>query len=307
MAFDRKSLVLPDKTVFDDRVIVTKGDVVIGDRSMLQFGIRTDGRIFVGEHVVIDGELDATKDVRVDIFSSIGGNIVSGGNVYLGEKVKVKGKLSLKGDLDVGDSVEIEQGFEAKGWINIRSPIPIIIYIFIYLTQLLRMGRSEEIERILDELEVNDGAMIPISETFLFIPNNSIMSTQKSRVDANLWIGKQCKILGNYTIKGNATADDHAKINGSIDATGDVVCGKHVTVHGNLSSTGETRIDEHTIIYGNVSAEKILLSKTATVQGTLFAANGISFVDKTEKQVTEKVKRFETNADIVDEVKSMLE
>ena len=149
MAFDRKTLVIPDKTRFEEQIISTAGDVVIGDRSLLQFSIDTDGRIFIGEHVITGGNLKATKDVRIDIFSSIGGDIQSGGNVYLGEKVKVKGKLSLNGDLDVGDSVEIESGFEAKGWINIRSPIQTVIYIFIYMLQLLKMGHSEEIELLL--------------------------------------------------------------------------------------------------------------------------------------------------------------
>ena len=109
MVFDRKTLLIPDKTKFDECVLVTKGDVVIGDRCLIRFGLKTDGRIFIGEHVIIDGDLDATNDIRIDIFSSIGGAVKSGGNVYLGEKVKVKGKLSLKGDLDVGDSVEIDR------------------------------------------------------------------------------------------------------------------------------------------------------------------------------------------------------
>jgi len=173
MAFDRKTLVIPDRTRFEEQTILAKGDVVIGDRSLLQFSINTDGRIFIGEHVITGGNLNATNDVRIDIFSNIGGDIQSGGNVYLGEKVKVKGKLSLKGDLDVGDSVEIESGFEAKGWINIRSPIPTVIYIFIYLLQLLKMGHSEEIERLLEELEQNDGKTIPIylsqNHFFLFL------------------------------------------------------------------------------------------------------------------------------------------
>ena len=186
MAFDRKTLVIPDNTKFEEKTIVTKGDVVIGDRCLIQFGIKTDGRIFVGEHVIIDGGLDSTKDIRVDIFSSIGGDVKCGGNVYFGEKVKIKGKLSLDGDLDVGDSVEIDKGFEAKGWINIRSPIPVVIYVFIYLLQLLKMGHSEEIDRILEEIEENEGDTIPISETFLFIPNNSIIGVQKSKVDYNL-------------------------------------------------------------------------------------------------------------------------
>jgi hypothetical protein len=47
------------------------------------------------------------------------------------------------------------------------------------------MGHSEEIERILSEIEENDGDTIPISETFLFIPNNSIIGVQKSKIDYN--------------------------------------------------------------------------------------------------------------------------
>jgi predicted acyltransferase (DUF342 family) len=257
--------------------------------------------------VITSGDLNATNDVRIDIFSNIDGDIRSGGNVYLGEKVKVKGKLSLNGDLDVGDSVEIENGFEAKGWINIRSPIPTIIYIFIYLLQLLKMGHSEEIERLLEELEQNDGKTIPISESFLFIPNNSIIGCSKSQVDYNIHIGKECKILGNYNITGNIYVDDVTDVFGSLKATEDIFCGKHVKIHGSIDSNGVVNISEKTHIYGNVSAEKIFISKTATVQGTLLAKKGISFVDSSQSNTTEKVKRFENNADVVDEVKEMLE
>ena len=62
MTFDRKSLVIPDKTRFEEKTIVTKGDVVIGDRCLIQYGIKTDGRIFVGEHVIIDGDIESTGD-----------------------------------------------------------------------------------------------------------------------------------------------------------------------------------------------------------------------------------------------------
>ncbi|RLI66449.1 MAG: hypothetical protein DRO67_01060 [Candidatus Asgardarchaeum californiense] len=307
MAFNRKTLMIPDETKFDEQTIITKGDVVIGDRSLVQFGIKTDGRIFVGEHVIIDGDLDATNDIRLDIFSDIGGNITSGGNAYLGEKVKVKGKLSLKGDLDVGDSVEIKEGFEAKGWINIRNPIPIVIYIFIYLTQLLKMGHSEEIERLLEELEENDGETIPISESFLFIPNNSIIATQKSRAECNLHVGKNCKILGNYHIKGNIYVDNESEIYGTLDATGDVFCGEKVKIYGNISAGGRVHIEKRSHIVGNVSGENISLSKVSSVGGTLLAKKGISFIDSSEKEITEKIKRFETDADITDDVKEMLE
>ena len=307
MTFDRKTLVIPDKTYFEEQVIITKGDVVIGDRSLLRFGVNTDGRIFVGEHAIIDGNLEATNDVRVDIFSTIGGDIKSGGNVYLGEKAKIKGTLSLKGDLDVGDSVEIEKGFEAKGWINIRNPVPVVIYIFVYLMQLLKMGRSEEIERILEELEQNEGGTIPISESFLFLPNNSIISVSNSKVEGSLQIGKECKLPGNYDIKGNISVDEKSEILGTLKATGNVFCGKKVKIHGNITSTGRVNITEQVEIFGNVSGEEIFLSKTASIQGTLLGKKGISFQDVLKEQATEKVKRFESDVDVVDEVKEMLE
>jgi len=307
MAFDRKTLVIPDKTYFEEQVIITKGDVVIGDRSLLRFGVNTDGRIFVGEHAIIDGNLEATNDVRVDIFSTIGGDIKSGGNVYLGEKAKIKGTLSLKGDLDVGDSVEIEKGFEAKGWINIRNPVPVVIYIFVYLMQLLKMGRSEEIERILEELEQNEGGTIPISESFLFLPNNSIISVSNSKVEGSLQIGKECKLLGNYDIKGNISVDEKSEIFGTLKATGNVYVGKKVKIHGNITSTGTVNITEQGEIFGNVSGEEIFLSKTASIQGTFLGKKGISFQDVLKEQVTEKVKRFESDVDVVNEVKEMLE
>jgi predicted acyltransferase (DUF342 family) len=307
MVFDRKTLVVPNNTKFEEKTIITNGDVVIGDRCLVQFGIKTNGRIFIGEHVIIDGDLEATEDIRVDIFSNIGGSIKSGGNVYFGEKVKVKGKLSLNGDLDVGDSVEIDQGFEAKGWINIRSPIPVVIYVFIYLMQMLKMGHSEEIERILSEIEENDGDMIPISEIFLFIPNNSIIGVQKSKIEHNVKIGKKTKILGNYEVKGNIFIEENTIFQGSLKATGDIFCDKKVKIHGNIDSTGNVKIDDETNIAGKISAEKIFLSKTSIVNGELFAKNGISFKSPSKIQAEEKIERFEKDTDIVDEVDSLLE
>jgi len=307
MTFDRKTLIIPDGTKFDERTIITKGDVVIADRCLLQFGIKTDGRIFVGEHVVIDGGLEATKDIRADIFSSIGGDVESGGNVYLGEKVNIKGALSLKGDLDVGDSVEIEKGFEAKGWINIRSPIPVVIYMFIYLMQLLKLGHSEEIDRILEEMEENEGDVIPISETFLFIPNNSIIGVQKSKVDFNLHVGKASRVLGNYDLKGNAFIDNSSIVHGTLNSGGDVFCGKKVTVQGNINAHGDVRVEDKTKVAGNVSAEKIYLSKTASINGTLVGKNGVSFMVPSKGKSEEKVNRFESDVDVVDEVDDMLE
>lgn len=173
--------------------------------------------------------------------------------------------------------------------------------------QLLKMGRSEEIERILEELEQNDGETIPISESFLFLPNNSIISISNSKVEGNLQIGKECKLLGNYDIKGNVSVGERTEILGSLKATGNVFVEKKVRIQGNILSTGTVNIAEQVSIIGNVTGEDILLSKTASIEGTLLGKKGISFQDASKDQATEKVKRFESNVDVVDEVKEMLE
>lgn len=307
MTFDRMTLIIPDNTKFDECNIITKGDVVIGNRCLLQFGIKTDGRIFIGEHVKIEGDLVANGDVRVDIFSSIAGNVRSEKNIYLGEKVNVKGKLSLKGDLDVGESVEISQGFEARGWINIRSPIPVVIYIFIYLLQLLKMGHSEEIEKILKELEKNSESKIAISEIFLFIPDNTTIGILKSKVDYNISLGKKSILRGNFDVKGNVTIESDSVVHGSISSIGDFYCGKNTVINGNIVSNNNVRIEEKSSIAGDISGKKIFLSKTASINGELFAKEGVSFISPSKIKMDEKVKRFETEANIIDEVKNILE
>ena len=49
------------------------------------------------------------------------------------------------------------------------------------------------------------------------------------------------------------------------------------------------------------------LSKTASIQGTILGKKGVSFIDSSKSNATEKIKRFENDADIVDEVKEILE
>ncbi len=300
MKFDRKTLIIPDETKFEEKNIFTNGDVIVSDRSLIRFGIKTNGRIFIGEHVIIDGDIDSSKDIRVDTFSHIGGNVTSGGNVFLGEKVKIDGKLSLKGDLDVSDSVNIKEGFEAKGWINIRSPIPMIIYIFIYLIQLLKMGHSEEIERLLNEIEENNGETIPISDIFFFIPDNSIIGIQKSRVDCNMQIGNRSVIIGNYDVKGNIIIKDDIIIFGSIKGTKNIFCEKNVSIHGNIDCNGEVKIDDRSIISGDIHGDKIYISKLAKINGVLNANNGVTFWSNIENNNEDKIRRFKSNFDKIE-------
>jgi len=307
MVFDRNTLVIPDNTIFGESSIETTGDIIIGDRCLVQFGLKTDGRIFVGEHAIIDGDLEATQDVRIDIFSLIRGKVISEGNVYLGEKVMVDGKLSVNGDLDVGDSVEIKEGFEAKGWINIRSPIPMIIYIFIYLTQLLKMGHSEEIERILQELEDHDEGSIPISEVFLFIPNGAIVGLKKIKTDGDVRIGTKSTILGNITGKGSILVSNDAMVTGSLHADGEIYIGKNIKLVGSLYAQKTIRIDENTEIEGDIQAQRIYLSKSARTNGTLFSEEGTTFIEPYDFQSDESMRRFEEDISFFEPMNDALE
>ena len=206
----------------------------------------------------------------------------------------------MDGDLDVGDSVKVKEGFEANGWINIRSPIPMVIYIFIYLTQLLKMGHSEEIERILEEMEENKGDTIPISEVFFFIPNNSMVGVQNSKIDGNIRVGKKCKIIGNYEVKGKVFIDDHSTIIGSIRASEDIFCGKKVSIKGKVESDGDVRVDEKSLIEGDLKGNSIHLAKSAVIKGTMFAKHGASFLTPYDYQAAEKVRRFEDDIEIIE-------
>jgi predicted acyltransferase (DUF342 family) len=307
MVFDRHTLVIPEHTKFDQKRIITTGDVIIGDRCLVQFGLQTDGRIFVGEHAIIDGDLEAAGDIRVDIFTRIRGSATSNGNIYLGEKVNIDGKLSVNGDLDVGDSVDIKEGFEAKGWINIRSPIPMVIYIFIYLTQLLKMGKSEEIERILEEMEEHQEGAIPISEIFLFIPNNAILGVQKTKTEGDIRVGKKSCIIGNIIGKGSILIGDDTNLQGSIKVNGEIYLGKNINVKGSITSDNTIRVDENSVIIGDVKAKKIYLSKTAKTQGTLFAEEGTTFIEPYDFQSEENLRRFEEDMEIIETIDNAVE
>lgn len=306
MPFDRKTLLIPEGTKFEERIIVTDGDIIISDNAGADFGFKTDRRIFVGERAEINGDISAKGDIYIDMFSRIKGDVSSEGNVFIGDGVTVGGKLSVKGDLDVGDNVKIEEGFEAKGWINIRSPIPLIIYIFLYLLQLLRIGKSEEIEKILTELEENNKP-IPISEKFLFVPNGVYLDVEKTKTSSKLLIGRRCRVVGNFDAAGLVNIGEESIIYGSISSKSDILVGKKVEIHGNLMTEGDIYLNEKVKVHGDIEGDRIYLPKSSHIDGKLFARRGAMFEKVDRGKIEEKLIRFNSGADIVDEISNVLE
>lgn len=300
MSFERDTLVLPAGTRFEEHIVTTQGDVVVGDFSDVEFGFETSDRIFVGEKAEA-GPLDAGDDVRIDLTSHVHGDVSSQGSVFLGERATIDGKLSVEGDLDVGDDVEIADGFEAKGWINIRSPIPVVVYMFIYLLQLMGQGRGEEVQRVLEELEEAQEERFHVSEVFLFIPKDSRLGLQESSIPGGLRTGRECRLLGNFQVDGHAEIGHGTELHGALEAGDNVILEDYVEVHGDLHAAGKVTIGNGCHVFGDVHAERVELKQTALVDGDLHAEDGIQFVTPEMVEMEEKVRDFETGReDVVD-------
>ncbi len=301
--FDKKTFVIPDETVFEEHNIVVNGDVVISDRANLEYGIITDKRVFIGENVSTNGNITAKDDIRIDMFSVVNGDIDGKKDIYLGEKVKVFGKVFVGRDLDVGDDVKIEKGFEARGWINIRNPIPIMIYIFIYLLELLRQGKSKEVEKILKEIEKED-EMFFVSDDFLFVPKNSSIGVYESRIKGNVRIGDHCSLIGNYFVSGDIKIGNETEIYGGLKVENNVILGEKSIVNGNVECKGKLIIGDGCQVFGDVVCKRLAMFRSALINGTIKAENGVSFKTVEDENMREKVERFNLGVDDVESVLS---
>jgi len=305
MPFDKRTLVLPQGTRFEERTIVTKGDFILGNHVRMAFGLRTEGRVFAGQGVEIDGDVSCTDDLRVDQSSHLLGDVTGGANVYLGERCFVKGDLALEGDLDVGDDVRIGGQLKAKGWVNKRNPVPLVLYVFIYLLELLRMGQSEEVDRILKELEEADDAEISVDEVFLFVPDGCEIGLQRSEVKGAFLAKEDCRVLGNLVVRGDAELGAESQVCGALRADGDVFLRRGSEVQGDLVAAGRAVIGQGCQVLGDLKARSVEMYASSTVDGKILADEGIQF--RTEEQdvrvgtAEEKVEAFAgRSADLVD-------
>ncbi len=306
MAFDRRTMVLPPGTTFEERTIVAAGDFILGNHVECAFGVQTDGRLFGGQGVEIDGNITCTGDLRLDQSSHVEGDVEVEGHVYLGERCFVKGDLRLDGDLDVGDDVKIGGALHAKGWVNKRSPVPLVIYVFIYLLELLRVGQSEEVERILQELEeAEEEDEINVSEIFAFIPDGSKIGLQESLVKGHFEAGDGARILGNLRVNGSVLMGEGVQLYGALRADGGVELGKGCEVQGECSAGGHVIVGEDCQILGDLKARSVEMYPSATVDGRILADEGVKFrseiADLKEDVAEEKVAEMDSkSADLVD-------
>ncbi|SEL73608.1 polymer-forming cytoskeletal protein [Haloferax larsenii] len=259
-----EALEVPDGTTVEEHDLVTDGDVVVGGQSTVEFGVR--GRnVVAGERVSFGGDIEAEGDCRLDLMSDVSGNVLVGKDAYLGERVHIAGRLMVSGDLDIGDDVDIEEGFEANGWIVIRNPVPTLVFYFIILSQLLRLGEEDAAGELAESLS-GESPKDP-----LVIPRNATVSDDAWRVSTPAFIGSDCRIHGNIRAREIEFESDN-NVFGSLRARDDIVVGSGTRIHGDVTTrNGEVHIEEGARVLGDVSCRDLVLEEGALVDGTMRA------------------------------------
>ncbi|MFA9416542.1 acyltransferase [Natrinema sp. HArc-T2] len=273
-------LVVPDGTETQERDIVTDGNVLVGGRSTVEFGVR--GRnVLAGEGAEFGGAIEADGDCRLDMWCDVADNVLVGQDAYIGERVHVGGRLKVAGDLDIGDDVEIEEGFEANGWIVIRNPMPTIVFLFVYLKHLLLIGEDDTAQQLVSEL-LEDDANASDADP-LVIPQNATVGDDAWRVSTPATIGDDCRLHGNVraeTIDVGTTCN----IFGSLRARGDITVGDGTRIHGDVTTrNGDVELGAGTRVLGDVSCGDLKLGPDAEVDGTI-RANGEITMGTTERE-----------------------
>ncbi|MDY6865253.1 MAG: polymer-forming cytoskeletal protein [Halobacteriota archaeon] len=274
------TLVIPDNTRIEENNIVIDGDILVGNYSDIGYGILARS-VIAGERTNISGSVDASGDVRIDLWSTIGGNVISRMDTYLGESVKIHGKLTVYGDLDIGNDVLIEDGFEAKGWIAIRNPIPVIVYIMLYLSELLRLGRSDEVEKFIDELFEDD--IINLSDNSMILPSRSKINYNIIQASCRGIIGNNCRLVGNLKLS-SLSLGANSTLFGSVRTKEAAYIGPGSTVHGDIISKSVVYVDAGAHVLGKINANQIKIHEEALVDGSMMASNGVMIIRNEEEE-----------------------
>ncbi|SDJ20160.1 Predicted acyltransferase, contains DUF342 domain [Halovenus aranensis] len=267
-------LVVPDETHVQEHDLVTDGDVIVGGQSTIEFGVR-GGNVIAGERVTFGGHIEAEDDCRLDMWCDVADNVLVGEDAYLGERVHIGGELRVAGNLDIGDDVDIEDGFDANGWIVIRNPMPTIVFLFVYLSQLLRIGEEEKAETLLSAVVEEERAHEPV-----VVPRGSHVSDDAWRVSTPGRIGDDCRLHGNIRAQSLVVGRDN-EIFGSLRAREGITVGSGTEVTGNVTTrSGTVRVGPGTDVRGDVSGEYVELHQDAEVEGAIRAREEMTIVSE---------------------------
>ncbi len=282
-----EKLVIPAGTKFEEGSVVVEGDAIIGPGTSLGYGIIAR-KVIVGEKATIEGNIIG-EEVRLDAWCSVKGDVISKGDAYIGEFATIGGKLTVYGDLEIGRNVRIKDGFEAKGLITIQDPLPVLMFVFIYLLELLRLGRLEEAEKLFEELEDFESPLI--------IPENSTINLEIIKTDKNIEIAGG-RVLGN--VRGRDITVERSEVFGSL--RGRTIIVKGSKIHGAIEGK-IVYLTEESEVFGHIKADKVYMEEKCAVEGTIIGKSGVLIKPKIEIKREEEEKEEKEE----EEVKEVVE
>jgi len=257
-------LKIPPNTKFEERNVVVDGDVVIGANSDIDYGI-IGKRIVIGERTKINGDVIG-DEITLESWVSVKGNVISRGYASIGEFSSIDGRLSVYGDLEIGRNVRIKEGFEAKGLITIQDPLPIIIFLFVYIMELLRLGKLNELEELFEEKYENP----------MIVPDNTVINIGQIKTNSNA-IFERSRVTGNVKARSMMIRD--CELFGSI--RGEDIVVENSRVHGAIEGRRIYIID-NSEIYGFIKAEEIFMENGCSVEGSMVGKMGVWIKDEIE-------------------------
>ena len=268
-----EELLVPDGTHAQEHDLVTDGDVIVASQSTVEFGVR-GGNVIAGERVEFGGDIEAEGDCRLDTWCEVAGNVLVGEDAYLGERAHIGGELRVAGNLDIGDDVQIDDGFEANGWIVIRNPMPTIVFLFIYLSQLLRIGEQDAAEQLLDAVtDADEREHDPV-----LVPRGSRVGDDAWRVSTPGRVGDDCRLHGNIRAESLVVGREN-ELFGSLRAREGITVGAGTEVTGNVTTReGTVRIGPGVTVRGDVAGEFVEVHREADIEGAIRASEEMSIV-----------------------------
>ncbi len=303
MVFDRSLCHVPEGTIIEEKNIRCMGDVIFSDKSHIKRGIMSEGRVFMGEFVELEGDIIAIGDIRVDKGGKIQGNITGDADIFIGERSIIAGEIIVGKNLDIGEGVELDpKAIDSRGRINIRNPISVIDYILLYLMELLRRNDSTEVENFFKEIEEGDEEKILISQNFTYFPRGSKIG-DTIEINGDMKIGHDCQIVGDLKVKGDLDMESEVQVFGDLETTGNLLIGENVIINGNILSEGDITIHHAARITGNIRGLNINTTPDTIIDGTLKGEDGIRIMPEGETSVEDRMERFEKG---VDEMEGMI-
>jgi predicted acyltransferase (DUF342 family) len=155
--------------------------------------------------------------------------------------------------------------------------MPTIVFLFVYLSQLLRIGEEEAAEEMLAAVVDNDES----DHDPVVIPRSARVGDDAWRVSTPARIGDGCRLHGNVRAESLVVGRD-SEVFGSLRGREGVTVGAGTQVTGNVTTReGTVRVGPDADVRGDVSGEFVEIHHEAEIEGHIRADEEMEMVSET--------------------------